>query len=417
MKVALLSRAAHPLHPPGGLERAVFDLARHLQDRGIETVLFTRPPTQPGVFPGEVRHVPYGPRSGRAHGRVFDRVLYYPRFALRMGSDVARLVREGAVDIVHAQGLTALGYGLERLRDASLRAPLVMNPQGMEEHKSAGLKRLALTRIRRLSRQAASVADRVIATDESTRGEVESLLGVAPARICVIENAIDLGAVRGLTPADPKAYLKDAFPFLAGAFPVLLSVGRVEAYKGFADILGALRILEERRVLPARWAWVLVGDGSFRADLVKLLKGMSRDAKRGNAPEGDSFAERVHVVGRVSDEALHALYARADVFVHATRYEGSSLVTLEAMAHGLAIVATRAGGIPDKIEDGVHGRLAEIGDVASLARSLEDLIADAALRARMGTAARLRAEERFSWERAIDKTLDLYYDLLSAGAA
>src|SRR6185295_3823548 len=52
LRVALLSRAAHPLHPPGGMEKAVYHLARHLQARGVDTVLFTRPATEPFAFPG-----------------------------------------------------------------------------------------------------------------------------------------------------------------------------------------------------------------------------------------------------------------------------------------------------------------------------------------------------------------------------
>ena len=77
----------------------------------------------------------------------------------------------------------------------------------------------------------------------------------------------------------------------------------------------------------------------------------------------------------MGDGVLHALYARADVFVHATRYEGSSLVTLEAMAHGLPVVATRAGGIPDKVVDGETGRLVAPGDVDALARGAEGPLA------------------------------------------
>ena len=173
MRVALLSRAAHPLHPPGGLERAVYHLARHLQRLGVETVLVTREPTEPASFPGEVVLVPYG--SHLRHGSVLDRTLHYPSFASRVGKAAADLVRAGRADVVHAQGLTALGYGEERQADPRLRAPLVMNPQGMEEHKARGAKAVLLGRIRRLSRRAARLSDRVIATDEATRAEVEAL--------------------------------------------------------------------------------------------------------------------------------------------------------------------------------------------------------------------------------------------------
>ena len=81
VRVALLSRSAHPLHAPGGLERAVFDLARHLQAKGVETILFTRPPAHAArdAFPGEVVTVPYGSLPGRPHGRVLDRVALLSR--------------------------------------------------------------------------------------------------------------------------------------------------------------------------------------------------------------------------------------------------------------------------------------------------------------------------------------------------
>ena len=75
----------------------------------------------------------------------------------------------------------------------------------------------------------------------------------------------------------------------------------------------------------------------------------------------------MHRAGRVDDALLHALYEAADVFVHATRYEGSSLVTLEAMAHARCVVATRAGGIPDKVVPGATGWLVDPGDISALA--------------------------------------------------
>ena len=99
--------------------------------------------TCPGRFPGELIEIRYGSIKGLRHGRVLDRTLHYPAFAERVGRAVAEHVRAGSVDLVDAQGLTALGYGRLRRRDPSLLAPLVMNPQGMEEHKTRGLKRLA----------------------------------------------------------------------------------------------------------------------------------------------------------------------------------------------------------------------------------------------------------------------------------
>ena len=392
MRVALLSRAAHPLHPPGGMERAVYHLARHLQRRGVDTVLFTRPATEPFAFPGPVVEVPY-PDGGR-HGSVFDRSLRYPRFVQRLGEAVAERVRAGAVDMVDAQGLTALGYGRLRERDPALRAPLVMNPQGMEEHLARGLKRAALWRLRRLSRQAAALADRVIATDEATRADVPRLLGVPDHKVAVLPNGIDPEDVARLTPADARAAAEQALPALRDAPLVLLSVGRLERYKGFDTIATALERLQAARDLPERWAWVLAGAGP------------QEKALRGRLPG------HLHLPGRVDDALLHALYARADVFVHATRFEGSSLVTLEAMCHGLPVVASRAGGIPDKVVDGETGRLVEPGDAQALADALRPLLASPARRTEMGERGRQRVLARFSWSVLVERTIELYAELL-----
>jgi len=396
VKVALLSRAAHPLHPPGGMETAVYHLAVRLRQRGVETVLVTRPATRDEAFPGEVVTVPYG--GGEGHGRILDRTLRYPRFSVRVGDVVAEMVRAGRVDMVDAQGLCALGYGRRRRADPALGAPLVMNPQGLEEHKTAGLKRIALSRLRALSREAARLADRVIATDEAARDDVPRLLGVDPARVAVIPNGIEPEEIARLTPADPPATVRAHWPALEGASPVLLSVGRLEGYKGFGDVLEALARLHRRRALPPRWAWVVAGEGPSRCS----LEARARACVSGHA----------HFLGAVGAALLHALYARADLFVHAPRYEGSSLVTLEAMAHGLPVVATRAGGIPDKVSDGETGRLVAPGDVEGLAGALADLAADPPRRQQMGGRGRERAEADFSWARIIERVLALYRSLL-----
>jgi glycosyltransferase involved in cell wall biosynthesis len=380
------------------MERAVFLQARHLHARGVETVLVTRPATRGEGFPGEVVTVPYGAGLGRPGG-VLDRTLRYPGFSRRVGEAVAGLVRAGRVDVVDAQGLTALGYGRLRAQDPSLRAPLVMNPQGMEEHHARGFKRAALWRLRALSREAAALADRVVATDEVLRDEVPRLLGVSAEKVVVLPNGVDPEEIAGLTPPDPEAFVAARIPGLSGAHPVYLSVGRLEAYKGSADALRALAMLHAQGGLPAEWAWVAVGAGPAADRLLASVP----DALRG------------HVVlpGRVDEALLHALYARADAFVHATHYEGSSLVTLEAMVHGLPVVATRAGGIPDKVVDGQTGWLVEPGDTAGLAARLAEVARDPAAARAAGARGRERARTRFSSAVLIERTIAAYEALLA----
>jgi glycogen synthase len=416
VKIALLSRSAHPLHDPGGMERAVFGLATHLAGRGHRPILFTRPATHPGAFPGEVVTVPYGSLPFARHGSVLDRTLLYPGFAERIGSAAAARVRARDVDAVYAQGITGIGYALERQRDRGLTAPLVMNPQGMEEHKTVGLKRLALGRLRHLSRESARLADRVIATDHATRGEVSALLGVAPERVAVIPNGIELSEVDAATPADPRAHVAAALPALRDADPLFLSVGRIERYKGFDEILGALVALRARGVLSAAWGWAIVGDGPHKAELAAALvrAGLAANAFDGHDLERGASSQdpRVHLLGRVDETLLHGLYARADLFLHATHDEGSSLVTLEAMAHGLPVVATRAGGIPDKVREGETGWLAAPRDVLAFTRSLETALLSRAAWREMGRRGRERVATEFSWSGIAGATVALFEELL-----
>lgn len=394
MKVALLSRGAHPLHPPGGMERAVYLLAKHLQGEGLDVTLFTRPGKNAEAFPGRVVTTPYGRWPLGRHGSVVDRTFNYPHFSNTVGDVVAKAVGRGEIDIVDAQGLMALGYGKARARNASLLAPLVMNPQGMEEHRAQGLKGVALRRLRLLSRKAAQLSDVVIATDNATKDDVPRLLNVAPSKVRVVPNGIDLVEIERLKFKDNFVAAFDTIPWASERRTIFLSVGRIEAYKGFVDTAHALR-----RAAPAfadTWGWIIVGDGPLRLQLKKEC-----------APFGDN----VRFAGRVNDDTLHAIYSASDVFCHPTHFEGSSLVTLEAMAHGLPIVATRAGGIPDKVVSGENGVLVNPGDIEGLAKAFVDLTRDKVRRQAMGKKSLERVTE-FAWPKVAKRVVALYEELL-----
>jgi glycosyltransferase involved in cell wall biosynthesis len=376
------------------MERAVYSLAKHLRALGVDVTLFTRPGKNPEAFPGRVETVKYQRFRVGPHGRVLDRTFNYPGFSLLMGREVAKLVREQKVDVVDAQGLTALGYGRERLKDKSLKAPLIMNPQGMEEHHVGGFKALALSRLKQLSREAASLADCVIATDEATKGDVPRLLGVRPDRVQVLPNGIDLEEIRAMTPRDALPFTFEVLPWMSMKSPLFISVGRLEKYKGFADSLEALKRASPS--LPPDWGWLIVGEGPLRSTL------------QGGAA---SIKDHVRFTGRVGEQALHALYSGSDVFLHPTHFEGSSLVTLEAMAHGLPVVATRAGGIPDKVQDGVNGFLTAPGDVDALSKAIVQIAASAEMRRRMGSESS-RLLEPFVWTKIAHDVVALYERLL-----
>src|SRR5690606_13217439 len=118
---------------------------------------------------------------------------------------------------------------------------------------------------------------------------------------------------------------------------------------------------------------VLLGDGP----LAETLRAQAAAA---------GVAGQVLMPGARDD--VHALLPAFDVFALPSQTEGLSVALLEACAAGLAIVASRVGGNPEIIEDGVNGRLFEPGDGAALRSALGELLADGALRARLGRAAR-----------------------------
>jgi glycosyltransferase involved in cell wall biosynthesis len=117
-------------------------------------------------------------------------------------------------------------------------------------------------------------------------------------------------------------------------------------------------------------------------------------------------------LGFVSHEALSELYDRSAVVVLVSQMEGLPNVVLEAMAHGKTVIATPVGGIPTLIEDGRTGFLVPVGDAAALRATIERVLADPELRARVGEAARARVSEYCSWDRVTEQTLQVY-----AGAA
>lgn len=408
-RVAVVARSVFPLHGLGGLERSVYDLVRYLARAGVDVTLITRTPAKPGeavaIDPRiTVRFVPYRtfPFAGRRGTTVLDRSTAYPLFGERAGRVALELVEQRKVDLVHGFGASVLGYARKR---AKWHAPLVLNPQGLEEFGAtdpsrARLKRTAYLPLRRAVLTCARAADRVIATDRSLEPAVLTHLKVDPARIRIIPNALDLAEVDRLaSAADGQRIRRDAG--IRQNDVVLLSVGRLEHNKGFQVLAAALAALRTHsgRLAEGGWRWVILGDGPYRRSLELAI----REA---------GLSANVHMGGRVADAELHAWYEAADLFVHPSLYEGSSLVTLEAMAHRRPVVATTAGGLPDKVHPGVSGWLVPPGEASALAAAISGALAQPERLGEMGAAGRAIVEREFSWEAAGAATLRLYEELL-----
>ena len=171
---------------------------------------------------------------------------------------------------------------------------------------------------------------------------------------------------------------------------VVLAVGRLVYYKGFDYLVTAMDRVDGHLVI--------VGDGPMHGELERLA------AEHG-------VAHRVTLAGRVESVASH--YAAADVFAlpATARSEAFGLVQLEAMAAGLPVVNTQIpSGVPFVSRDGQTGLTVPPRDPAALAAALTRLLDDAALRARLGRAARERVRTEFGAERMARDTLALYHE-------
>ena len=412
LRVAVVARSVFPLHGYGGLERHVFDLVRHLERAHVQVTLITRPRSSRQIHMAapfgssvQVMTVPYRtfPFAGRKGTTILDRSTAYPLFGERAGRLAAELVNQGKVDIVHGLGASVLGYARRRKNAA---APLVMNPQGLEEFGAtdpgrARAKRVAYLPLRRAVIACAKAADRVIATDRVLEPAVLQHLHVPKEKVRMIPNAIDLEEIdRCARPGDARR-VRDAAG-LGERDTVLLSVGRLEANKGFDVLLDALGALQAHGTpLTGKWKWVLVGDGPRRRALEQQIARMR-------------LQDRVLMPGRLSDPDLHAWYEAATLFVHPTLYEGSSLVTLEAMSHRRAIVASDAGGLADKVKPGINGWLVAPGQPAELAAAISGALARPEQLARFGDASRAIVEREFAWPAVTQKLLAVYEELLAA---
>jgi glycosyltransferase involved in cell wall biosynthesis len=256
--------------------------------------------------------------------------------------------------------------------------------------------------LRKAVRTCARSADRVIATDRALVPVVRKHLSVGAERIRTIPNGVDLEALDRIACRSDAAGAKAS----AGIRPdekVLLSVGRLEENKGFhlvPEALAAVRAHGSSSDAES-WRWVLVGEGPYRDRIKKAI----REA---------NLSDRVVLTGRVDDVRLHSWYEAATLFVHPTLYEGSSLVTLEVMAHRRAVVATTAGGLPDKVRPGVNGWLVPPGRPDALAAALSGALGSLSHLPAMGTAGRRIVEEEFAWPILARSHVDMYRELLDS---
>jgi glycosyltransferase involved in cell wall biosynthesis len=267
------------------------------------------------------------------------------------------LMRRAAPDILHANSSKAGVLG--RLAAAVAGVPVrIFTVHGWAFSASSGL---VSTLYRWADRLVAPLTTLTICVAERERVAGLAAGTCRPERTVVIPNAVDVEAV-------PPAR-HDGNP------PLVVSVGRLAAPKDAVTLVRALAALP-----GGRFTGLIVGDGPDRPAVEEEVRRLG-------------VQDTVELAGTRDD--VPELLARADVFVLSSRSEGAPMSILEAMAAGLPVVATRVGGVDELVADGDTGMLVPPGDAAALSAALGLLIADPALRRRLGEAGRERVRRRF----------------------
>lgn len=170
----------------------------------------------------------------------------------------------------------------------------------------------------------------------------------------------------------------------------VIFLGRLTPDKGWAFTLEAMLSLAQA-IDPSNLALLVAGDGPLQDEIVEKLGKVAQ----------------VHCFGRVDPDQVPALLANSDIHVTASEKETKGLTVLEAFAAGIPVVAPRAGGLIDSVQDGVNGFLFNPGDRQDFINKLKLLVEDAALRQTMGANGRAFAVQNTS-DRAVENLLKVW---------
>ena len=353
----------------GGASIHVRDLAREMQARGHETVVFLG---GEGLVTDQLRGAGVAFRPLRHLRRAI-----HPASDFRAYRELRRALRKWRPDLVSAH--TSKAGWLTRAACRSLGLPVLYTPHGWTvEDRMGSLQGLVY---RCAERIAAPWSSAIVCVCEYERQLALSRHIAPPELLHVIHNG-----VHDVTPellADP-----------AQQPPLITCLARFEAPKDHETLIRALADLTDEE-----WRLDLIGDGPREGEIRALAERLG-------------LSNRVCFRGYQEDPA--GLLARAQLFVLSSRSEAFPRSVLEAMRAGLPVVASDVGGVREAIQPGVSGRIVPPGSVTALAEALKSLITDQFQRERFGSAARQIYVTRFRFECLADAVERLYANIIDS---
>jgi N-acetyl-alpha-D-glucosaminyl L-malate synthase BshA len=309
----------------------------------------------------------------------------YPPYSLALASKMAEVATYERLDLLHVH------YAVPHATSAYLarailreRSPRIVTTLHGTDITLVGNER-SLLPITRLSIER---SDGVTAVSQYLRAATYDKLNVSSdTRIEVIPNFVDTEVFK------PGAASSCVCRLVQPGEKVLCHVSNFRPVKRILDVMAVFRTVA--RKLPARL--LLVGDGP------------DRSAAERYAHE-NGIADQVNALGK--QDSINEILACADLLLLLSNTESFGLSALEALACGVPVIATRTGGLPELVEHGKVGYLAEIGDVETMSQLAIELLEDDQRRAAFGAAGRALALERFRTESVVDAYEAFYRTVL-----
>jgi len=308
---------------------------------------------------------------------------------------IRRLIREWQIGLVHTHGVRANLVARIAAKQEGLPVITTVHSSIRLDYTSRLQGAIAFF----LDRTTSRLADRVIAISGALRDELVAD-GIAPTKVSVIYNGLDLERLQGssgsVPPNSPSTSahaeaIRQALG-LTPDQPVVAAIARLHPVKGHKYLLGAAaKVLKTRPDVQ----FLVVGEGPLHRELEDMAAGLG-------------ISEHVKFTGYYPE--IKDIYAITDILCLPSLMEGMGLVLMEAMAFGRPVVASRVGGIPEVVEDGVTGVLVPPADPDRLASALLGLLDGPQKASAMGEIGR-RKVQRFSVDNMVRETENLYFEL------
>jgi glycosyltransferase involved in cell wall biosynthesis len=322
--------------------------------------------------PGAHLQVPKSVRTSRVSANPFR----------RLGLDLAMKLHYDKPDLLHVQYTAPIGCSV----------PLVVSVHDVSylEHPQY-FTRFRAAQLRFTVKRTVEAAARVLTPSEFSRKAILRNYKLDENKVVVVPNAVS-SSFRPVDRETAAAIVEEKFGIRG---PFVLTVGDLQPRKNHLGLLHAFeRMVTQHPHLPHRL--VFVGKETW----------YSKDLHK--AVQRSSIAGRVDFTGFVEDPELLQFYGACDLFVFPSFYEGFGLPILEAMACGRAVACSSATAMPEVAN--AAGILFDPYSVPEMSRAMADVLLDDEMRARLERLGTHRAAG-FTWERAAQRTLDVYYDV------